>query len=145
MYRTIVWATDGSDHADHALPFARELSKLTGAKLVVVHARERFAAGRASGDTVLADEPELAARIRKQGETLAADGFEVEVRIEPGTKSPAELVAKAAAECDADLIVVGTRGHGPLVGAVTGSVTQQLLHDAPCPVLAVPARVPVAV
>ena len=36
------------------------------------------------------------------------------------------------------MIVVGTRGHGPVVGVVVGSVTQQLLNLAPCPVLAVP-------
>jgi nucleotide-binding universal stress UspA family protein len=36
------------------------------------------------------------------------------------------------------VIVVGTRGHGPLAGALLGSVAQHLLHDAPCPVLAIP-------
>jgi nucleotide-binding universal stress UspA family protein len=141
MYRTIVWATDGSELAEHALPFARELAELTHAKLVFVHADEIISAGRASGDAVHAGEPELVARIREQAEALEADGFEVELRLELGRGTPARLIAKAAAECDADLIVVGTRGHGPLAGAMTGSVTQHLLHDAPCPVLAVPPAV----
>ena len=36
--------------------------------------------------------------------------------------------------------MVGTRGHTPLGGMLLGSVTQRLLHIAPCPVLAVPAN-----
>lgn len=141
MYRTIVWATDGSAHADHALPFARELVALTHARLVVVHADEIVAAGRASGETVRAGEPELDARIHEQAKALEADGFDVEVRIEIGRAGPAKLIAKAAAEVEADLIVVGTRGHGPLTGALIGSVAQHLLHEAHCPVLAVPPAV----
>ena len=141
MYRTIVWATDGSTHADDALPFARELAVLTQAKLVVVHAAEIVAAGRASGETVLADEPELAAQIREQAAAIEADGFDVEVRIEQGRESPSRLIAHAAAETGADLIVVGTRGHSPFTGALVGSVAQHLLHEAPCPVLAVPSGV----
>jgi nucleotide-binding universal stress UspA family protein len=147
MYRTIVWATDGSSYAEDALPFARELAKLTGAKLVLVHADEIFAAGRASGDTVLADEPELAAHVHEQARQLEAAGFDVEVRVEIGREGPARLIAKAADEVGADVIVVGTRGHGPLAGALIGSVAQHLLHDAHCPVFAVPpgTREPAAV
>jgi nucleotide-binding universal stress UspA family protein len=141
MYRTIVWATDGSEHAEHALPFARELAQLTHAKLVVVHAGEIYAAGRATGDTVVADEPELAGHIRDQAHELEAAGIEVELRIEVGREGPAKLIAKAAAEVEADLIVLGTRGHGPLAGALVGSVAQHLLHEARCPVLAVPPHV----
>ena len=56
---------------------------------------------------------------------------------------PADLIADVAHESDADLIVVGTRGHGRVAGMLLGSVTQRLLHVAPCPVLAVPAKVAV--
>jgi nucleotide-binding universal stress UspA family protein len=47
-------------------------------------------------------------------------------------------VSQVAVANDVDLIVVGTRGHSAVVGAVLGSVTQRLLHVSPCPVLAIP-------
>ena len=49
-----------------------------------------------------------------------------------------ELVAHAATEVDADLIVLGTHGHGGIKSAVLGSVARGLLHTSTCPVLAIP-------
>lgn len=52
----------------------------------------------------------------------------------------AHSIAEAAEGAQADVIVVGTRGQTPLGGLLLGSVTQRLLHIAPCPVLVVPTR-----
>ena len=58
--------------------------------------------------------------------------------VDGGPGGPAHAIADAAKEVGADLIVVGTRGHTALGGLLLGSVTNRLLHIAPCPVLAVP-------
>jgi nucleotide-binding universal stress UspA family protein len=50
----------------------------------------------------------------------------------------AHAIAEIAGREHVDLIVVGTRGRTALAGLLIGSVTQRLLHIAPCPVLAVP-------
>jgi nucleotide-binding universal stress UspA family protein len=138
MFKTIVWATDGSDAADRALPYVKSLAEGLGKTLIVVHAKELML-GRAGGYPVLADEDELEAKIRGQVEEAREEGFEATFKlVAGGAPHAAHMIADAAEEVGADVIVVGTRGHGPIAGLLLGSVTQRLLHIAPCPVLAVP-------
>jgi nucleotide-binding universal stress UspA family protein len=141
MFETIVWATDGSELADRALPLVTELARVHGAKIVAVHANEVLA-GRFGGAPMLADEDELRVKIKQQVADLRADGLAAELEIATGGRqSPADLIAETAAEVDADLIVVGSHGRGAAATALLGSVAKGLLHVAPCPVLAVtPAR-----
>jgi nucleotide-binding universal stress UspA family protein len=138
MFKTVIWATDASQTADSALPFAKRLAQEGGSKLIVVHSNE-ILHGRAGGHPVLADEEDLESKIESQVEELRKEGLDATLKLVSGTAAdPAHSIADVAKKWDADVIVVGTRGHGPVVGALVGSVTQKLLHLAPCPVLAVP-------
>ncbi|MEK6275223.1 MAG: universal stress protein [Actinomycetota bacterium] len=144
MFKTIIWATDGSETADGALSFAKALAACDGGKLVVVHNNELLV-GKAGGYPLLADEDELEGKIHDQVDELKAEGFDVSLKLVTGVETDAaHLIADAAREAVADVIVVGTRGHAPVAGILVGSlaqrlVTQRLLHIAPCPVMAVPA------
>jgi nucleotide-binding universal stress UspA family protein len=139
MFKTILWATDGSEAADAALPYARGLAEDAGHALVVVHSKELLR-GRAGGYPMYANEDELQAKIRRQADELRTEGLDVTLRIETGAApGAAGMIADAARSFGADVIVVGTRGHTAIGGLLLGSVTQRLLHVAPCPVLAVPA------
>lgn len=139
MFKTIIWATDGSEIADGALPFAKELAECDGGRIVVVHSNEKFS-GRASGYPILADEEDLEAKIRTQVDDLRTQGFDATFRLVSGASAEAaHSITDVADREDADVIVVGTRGHRPMAGVLVGSVTQRLLHIAQCPVLAVPA------
>jgi nucleotide-binding universal stress UspA family protein len=63
--------------------------------------------------------------------------------IKSGIDGVAALIAGAADEAGANLIVVGTHGRGAVAGALLGSVAKGLLHIAKCPVLVVtPVHVP---
>lgn len=139
MFKCIIWATDGSPSAERALPYATALCERDGAALVVVHCAEIRIGPRAGGFPVNVDQDELRAKVERQIVELAEDGYDASGRFPTGTVAgPARMVADVARETASDLIVVGTRGHSPIAGALVGSVAQRLLHVAPCPVLVVP-------
>ena len=146
MFETIVWATDGSELADRALPLVIDLARTHHSKIVAVHANELLV-GRFGGAPVLADEDDLRVKIERQVMELRGEGFVADAKFETGGQhGTAELIAMAADEVGADLIVIGTHGRGAAASALLGSVAKGLLHVAPCPVLAVtPARERVAV
>jgi nucleotide-binding universal stress UspA family protein len=138
MLKTILWATDGSETAARALPYALELSEPTQTKLVVAHAREIFV-GRMGGYPLLVDEADLRARIADQVDSLRHDGLDAAFVVRDcASGHAARTIAAIAKAVDADLIVVGTHGYGRLAGALLGSVTQGLLRAGVCPVLAIP-------
>ena len=143
MFKTVIWAADGSEAADRALPTALELWAEANGRLLVVHANERLG-GRAGGAPVMVDEEDLQRELETKVKDLVESGVNASFHVASGLNTdPADLIAEFAKESDADVIVVGTRGHGRVAGMLLGSVTQRLLHVAPCPVLAVPARVAV--
>jgi len=137
MFETIVWATDGSDLSDRALLSVIELARKHQAKIVAVHANELLK-GRFGGAPLLSDEPELVTKIEGQVAELRELGLSVELKVINGTEDVPALIAKAAREAGAELIVVGTHGWGGFRAAVLGSVARGLLHAACCPVLAIP-------
>jgi nucleotide-binding universal stress UspA family protein len=140
MFKVIVWATDGSPAAERALPLARWLAKSSGARLVVAHIDE-LVFGRAGGMRVHADEEAVLDRIRARVEELVEAGIETQLEVGKVTSlGTAHVIAEIAENAGADLIVAGTRGHGPVAGLLLGSVTHRLLHIAHCPVLAVPPQ-----
>jgi nucleotide-binding universal stress UspA family protein len=140
MFSNIVWATDGSEHADRALEYAAAIADREHSHLHVVHIVELLVGGRVAGQKVFLNEDQIDAKIKEQARQASAEhGLEATVHMSPsGTGNIADRVAEIAADTSADLIVVGTRGHSALGGLMLGSVTQRLLHVAGCPVLAVP-------
>ena len=138
MFDTIVWATDGSQQADRALEVAKTLALDNRASLVVVHVVQHYATE--TGLAVYPDEDRMKAKLEQTVQQLSRDGFRPSLRIVDHVgPQPAHEIADIARKEGADLIVMGTRGHGPIAGLLLGSVVMRLLHVAPCPVVAVPA------
>lgn len=137
MFKTIVLALDGSEDSQGAIPVAVKLARRDSARIVVAHV-EQDVAGKGGGP-IPATEDEIQAEIRRQTEQLSSEGIDATVEMRNVMLGgPARPIADIAREADADLIVAGTRGHSAAAGVLLGSVTQRLLHTAPCPVLVVP-------
>ena len=77
---------------------------------------------------------------------IIAAAIAVVASIDPKIKVTGRVERGAASEHlitagkSADLLVVGSRGHGGFVGLLLGSVAQQIANHAPCPVVIVPAE-----
>lgn len=156
----IVVGIDGSPESVAALSWAADEALRRDAELVVVHAyrppAEYASATLTAGYTLDPGAVHVAAaeeqRVRQQryeaarghaagllADCLRAadvplDHLEISTQAVPDER-PARVLANAARR--ADLLVVGTRGLGPVVGMVLGSVSQQCLHDAACPVVVI--------
>lgn len=145
MFKTVLWATDGSVAAERALPAAKSIAQTYHAKLVVVHVSAGFAGFGGPRSPVTPDTIRIAqesanaitADLQRKAEDVKQEGVAVEFALIE-THSPAQAIAEFAREVDADLIVAGTSGSSRLVRVLVGSVTRRLLELAPCPVLAVP-------
>lgn len=141
MFTNILCATDASPDGDRALEYAAAVAADEHARLGVVHVVERIPGGRGGVQNSHPDEPERDAWLRRRASELSRGGLAVTIHTpQAPARAVADRVVEIARDQDADLIVIGTRGRSPMVGAVLGSVAQRLLHIAPCPVLAIPDR-----
>jgi nucleotide-binding universal stress UspA family protein len=140
MFKKIIWATDGSEAADLALPYVEQLANESGASTVLCYSSVALVGPRGAGYPIHVDDEEIQDKLEGQAVALVDQGVDTRLRILRGDtlRGAAYDVAKEAAEEEADLIVVGTRGHTALGGLFLGSFTQRLLHIAHCPVLVVP-------
>lgn len=139
MFKKVVWASDGSEHADRALGYAEDLVRRNGGILHVVHIVEKLVGPRVAGQNANLDEAGIEEKITEQARAAEREGVRVTLHVAAGREGEiARRIAEVAAEGGADLIVVGTRGRSAVLSAIVGSVTQRLLHVATCPVLAVP-------
>lgn len=130
----IVVGVDGSEHSKAALRWAIKQATLTGSSLDAVMAW-RYPASY--GLAVVAGDVDLEGEAKKGlADALSQVGDEVSgvtVRQLVGEGPPAEVLLSVAK--DADLLVVGSRGHGGFASAVLGSVSLACVLHSTCPVL----------
>jgi nucleotide-binding universal stress UspA family protein len=132
----IVVGVDGSASSAQALRWAAEEARVRGSRLEAIQAWERIIGRLPRSPT--SDE----AFKRNANEILAAA-----VAGLPADERPANIDSRAVeghaaavlieASAGADLLVVGSHGHGGVVGALLGSVSHRVAEHAHCPVVIV--------
>ncbi|MCI0705056.1 MAG: universal stress protein [Planctomycetia bacterium] len=141
---TILHPTDFSDRSWSALQLACSLARDYHARLVLLHVLPLPVV--AFGEGVVPADPEefiRDAQSRLDGVASQCDRVEVEKQVESG--DPVEVILGVAQERPADLIVMGTHGRTGLRRLIMGSVAEQVVRRASCPVLTVTAPFPAGV
>lgn len=135
----IVVGVDGSGGSDAALEFACRRAELTGENVVVVHGwRDGSATGTTRREVPEQFMERIAEEERQLSEAVAGvQGDHPDVRLVPEAIPVVAWRALADASAAATLLVVGSRGRGAFTGMLLGSVSQQVLHHAQCPVAVV--------
>jgi nucleotide-binding universal stress UspA family protein len=143
----ILLATDGSEEAKLAFASAADLSEKTDSELHVVYVGHMPLVSYESPGAITLD-PDLLGRMQEDAEQEARTKLDEQVRQVGKTagevaemharvgRPDAEIVGLAD-ELGAGLIVLGSRGLGPLRRALMGSVSDSVVRHAHCPVLIV--------
>lgn len=140
---TMLIASDGSSPARDAVTFGLELAAEQGAEVCVVHVVPAVHVLPTTGFGVLAAQPRPPSahdRLALEEATALASDAGVAASTELLTGNPVDEIVAFADSMDADMIVVGSRGHGAVASALLGSVSQGVLHEARRPVLVVRPR-----
>ncbi|MDQ3624474.1 MAG: universal stress protein [Verrucomicrobiota bacterium] len=142
--KTILVPIDFSDVTSRLIAAAEKLGLAFGSQLVLIHVSEPELdyvglgpGAEGVGISVPRDFKAEQAKLDRWKGTLTSAGLETHaLRVE----GPAvEKILDEASRINADLIVVGSHGHGALYELLVGSVTSGILKRARCPVLVVPA------
>jgi len=159
VFRKILYATDLSETARHAIRYACGIGVRHQADITVLHvipdaledlsagagvdlsapSRKRGKADYNEGELEAAREAvrrrvrETVAEIGKDFPFCPLGKEDIEVRI----GNPVEEIVSAARERDCDLVIMGTHGHGRLEGLMIGSVAEGVVRRCPKPVLVV--------
>ena len=131
MFRRVICAVDRSDASGKVLRHAAGFAVASGAHLSLVHVTSE------PPTTLIEDEWRrlFIDAIPYSSSSYIADP---DIRIVAG--EVAEAILAEAARLDADLIVCGTRGRGPVAGWLLGSTSRALLQNSTRPILLIPAN-----
>ena len=145
MYEKILLPTDGSENSERAAEHAIQLGSKSGAEILVLYVVEtpRFMGIRS------AEKTELKSKLEQEGQKtfddisnmLKENGGKCQKDVSLNLKfkegSPSDIILKTIDEENIDLVVMGTSGKHGLNRFLLGSVAENTMRSAPCPVLVV--------
>ncbi len=142
----ILVPTDFSDTSDTALTYAAALATAFGASVHLLHVLDASIEWHVAAHRALVSETAMAAAARARADDAMAemltrpDRERLHVTCETVTGTPPVAIVAYARRERIDLIVMGTHGRGAMAHLLIGSVAENVVRTAPCPVLTVPLR-----
>lgn len=143
-FRNVLCPIDLSDASSRPLAYAAAFARWYEARLTVLHVVPTFdpmqVRSGALGDPVRILSPmtrdEILGELRRAVDAAGAGTLDIALATDAG--GAAETIVDHAVRMSADLLVMGTHGRGGFERLLLGSVTEKVLHTAPCPILTVP-------
>ena len=137
-YRSILSPVQFDDPTLLALGYAKRLAADSGATIHLLHVVEKYPAiGEAeiSENDNIREEDESRKRLNDIASQHLADvKYQIHV-LAAAPRALAKALVQVAQQVDADLIVMKTHGRTGLAHVIVGSVTEEVVRTAPCPVL----------
>ncbi len=137
MYKRILVPVENSPYDAAIIAHVRDLARLTGGSILLIHVADGFAARNAK-QLHLRESEEMRLDLEYlelKAEELKRDGFDVDSVLAGG--DPAREIAEAAEREQCDLIAMSTHGHRWLKDLLYGSVASEVRHISRVPVLLV--------
>ena len=143
--KSILVATDFGEAADAALNYGRALARAFGATLHVLHVDDDVSLDTIGSERYIGSPPiglrsDIEEAARKRLEALVLDNGQGPITTRPAVVmsiAPAQAIVQYAQAENIDLIVMGTHGRRGVSHLLIGSVAEQVVRTAPCPVLTV--------
>ncbi len=137
MIQKILVAIDGSRHSSTALEMAVDLAQRYAASLMLVHAFPHVSdlLGTPQYERLLDARTMIGTSLLEAAQAQVGERVPVDVQLIEGP--PAQAILRVAQEESADMVVIGSRGHGQLAGLLLGSVSTTVSQHSHCPVLIV--------
>lgn len=141
--KTVLVATDFSEPSEVAVRYGRALADVFHAALHILHVVPdsmalpwaTMADGLAMADVQRQWEREAAERLEQIVPPAERGGLRLQLAVRAG--DPVRQITGYALEKNADIVVLGTHGRGPVAHMLMGSVAERVVRGAPCPVLTV--------
>jgi nucleotide-binding universal stress UspA family protein len=141
MFKKILVPTDASDYSRRALQNALELARVFHAEielLFVMYIPEmNWNFNDAYNFVVPTEEVEKGGEMALEATLKGIDIGDVQLKKKKAEGHPASIILEEIETEGIELVVMGSHGYGPITGSVLGSVSQNVLHRAKCPVLIV--------
>ncbi len=137
MSKSLLVPIDGSEYAKKALQYAMQMAQGMDAEIILMNVQPSYNTANVrrffKEEDIREYQEELAKEVLTPAVKMMEDSamsYDTVTRI----GVPGVVICNEAKERGVEGIVMGSRGLGPIRGAILGSVSYSVLHNAPCPV-----------
>ena len=138
MYETILVMLDGTPTDRAIIEHVKELAKLAGSRLVLLHVADGWAARTYGRDAISSEITEDTAYLETVRNEFLSIGIPAESELAYG--DPAREIIKWVQQKGCDLIAMSTHGHRFLADIFLGTTASQVQHNVSVPVLLLRAK-----